>query len=136
MKSKISIVLAIAFTLTSFSLAAGPNKRMSGVQKDKAVQNFLVGLKTGNAGLQSSSAFYLGELSSSEAVLPLMKVLKSNPEEELRIQAALALLKIGDARGIYAIKRAIQFDESKRVRDICTKFYYAYQSKELTSPSM
>lgn len=136
MKSKISIVLAIVFTLTSFSLAAGPNKRMSGVQKDKAVQNFLVGLKTGNAGLQSSSAFYLGELSSSEAVLPLMKVLKSNPEEELRIQAALALLKIGDARGIYAIKRAIQFDESKRVRDICTKFYYAYQSKELTSPSM
>lgn len=136
MKSKILCVLVILLSFASFTLAAGPNESINKSQKEKAVQNFLEGLKTNNTGLQSSSAFYLGEINSSEAVIPLMRILKSNPEEELRIQAALALLKIGDARGIYAIKRAIQFDESKRVRDICTKFFNASQSKELTSPLM
>ena len=61
-----------------------------------------------------------------------MKILKNSVEEELRIGAALSLLKIGDARGIYAIKRAIQFDESKRVRDICSKFYNNYLTRNYT----
>jgi HEAT repeat protein len=86
----------------------------------------LIGLDSDNAGLTSSSAYYLGELSSAEAVIPLMKILKNAKQEELRISAALALLKIGDERGIYAIKRAIVFDESSRVSDMCEKFYNAY----------
>jgi hypothetical protein len=45
--------------------------------------------------------------------------------------AALALYKIGDARGLYAIKQAIRFDDSERVRNLCTKFYKAYLSKEI-----
>jgi len=122
--------------LSSMGFSAVPNKVLNNAQKEIAIENFLVGLKSDNAGLQSSSAYMLGEFTSKEAVVPLMKILKSNSKEELRIQAALSLLKIGDARGIFAIRQAIKFDNSKRVRDICNKFYNAYISKELTSPSM
>lgn len=134
MNSKLLIILFLLFFFVSFGLAAGPAKWANNDQKEKAVENLLVGLNSDNEGLQSSSAFFLGEYNFREAVIPLMKILKSNAEEELRIQAALALIKIGDARGIYAVKRAGKFDESKRVREICSKFYNAYISKELTSP--
>jgi len=136
LKSIILIFLIVLLSFTSFGIAAVPNKVMNNIQKEKAIENFLIGLNSENAGLQSSSAFFLGEFGSEEAVLPLMKILKSNSGEKMRIQAALALFKIGDARGIFAIKRAIKFDNSKRVSDICSKFYNAYISKELTSPSM
>jgi HEAT repeat protein len=133
-KSKLLIILFLLFFFVSFGLAAGPAKWANNDQKEKAIENLLVGLNSDNEGLQSSSAFFLGEYNSSEAVIPLMKILKNSSQEELRIQSALALLKIGDARGIYAIKKAIKYDQSKRVRDICSKFYNAYLSKELTSP--
>jgi len=133
-KSKLLVILILLFSVASFGLAPGLNKFANNNQKEKAIENLLVGLNSNNEGLQSSSAFFLGEYNSTEAVIPLMKILKNSAQEELRIQAALALFKIGDSRGIYAIKKAISFDKSKRVRDICSKFYNAYLSEELTSP--
>jgi hypothetical protein len=55
-----------------------------------------------------------------------MKLLHNSSSEELRILAALSLYKIGDSRGIYAIKQSIKFDESKRVQRMCEIFYKAY----------
>jgi len=126
MKSFASLLLLLCFVFTSLSIAAEPVKEKRTINQDLAIQNLLIGLDSENAGLTSSSAYYLGELSSTEAVIPLMKMLRNSEREELRISAALALLKIGDERGIYAIKRAIVFDESKRVSDMCEKFYNAY----------
>lgn len=36
--------------------------------------------------------------------------------------AALSLLKIGDLRGLFAIKRTIQFDDSERVKK-CVQYF-------------
>ena len=126
MKSGAILLLLLFFVFVSYGAAAEPVKEKRTINRDLAIQNLLIGLDSDNTGLTSSSAFYLGELSSTEAVIPLMKMLRSSEQEELRISAALALLKIGDARGIYAIKRAIVFDESKRVSNMCEKFYNAY----------
>ena len=126
MKSGATVLLLIFFVFISYATAAEPVKEKRTINRDLAIQNFLNGLNSDNAGLTSSSAYYLGELSSTEAVIPLMKILRNSEKEELRISAALALLKIGDQRGIYAIKRAIIFDESKRVSDMCERFYNAY----------
>lgn len=135
MNSKVALLLLVLLTITSLGLAAEPAKETRLLNKEIVVENYLIGLESENNGLMSSSAFYLGELKSQEAVIPLMKILKNSDEEELRIAAALSLLKIGDARGIYAIKRAIKFDESKRVRDICSKFYNNYLNRNYTPES-
>jgi hypothetical protein len=126
MKSALTLILLIFFIFISYGSAAEPVKEKRTINRDLTIQNLLIGLNSDNAGLTSSSAFYLGEVSSTEAVIPLMKLLRNAEREELRISAALALLKIGDERGIYAIKRAIVFDKSKRVSDMCKKFYSAY----------
>ena len=133
MKSFTTLLLLLFFALATFIIAAEPVKEQRTINQDLAIQNLLIGLDSDNAGLKSSSAYYLGELSSTEAVIPLMKMLRNSEREELRISAALALLKIGDERGIYAIKRAIVFDESKRVSDMCEKFYnsHLYDSHSL-----
>lgn len=75
------------------------------------------------------SVYQLGEMQSSRAVIPLLKILKTDKNEELRIIAAVSLYKIGDRRGLYAIQQAIRFDESPRVRRLCGIFYNEFLSE-------
>ena len=90
--------------------------------------NYLQGVEADNLGLKISSAYYLGERQSTKAVIPLLKVLKQDSSAEARITAALALFKIGDDRGIFAIKRASEFDNNELVRKMCAIFYQMYLS--------
>ncbi len=133
MKSSATLLLLLLFVFVSLATAAEPVKEKRTINRDLAIQNLLIGLDSDNMGLTSSSAYYLGELSSTEAVIPLMKMLRNAEQEELRISAALALFKIGDERGIYAVKRAIIFDKSERVSNMCEKFYNAYSYEKYSS---
>lgn len=121
--------ITIVFVLTAIfvsSVYAGeaPNKEQK-INFNKVEANLLAGIDTDNQGLFISSAQKLGEFKSEKAVLPLMKVLKSSNDEASRIAAALSLAKIGNAKGMFAVKRAAKFDESTRVRNLCEKFYQA-----------
>jgi hypothetical protein len=53
-------------------------------------------------------------------------MLHNGEEESARIVAALALCRIGDSRGLFAVKRAATFDPSERVRTSCAWFYEEY----------
>jgi HEAT repeat protein len=115
-------VLTFAVTLTT----AKGNKI-----NDYTVASLIVGVNSDNFGLRTSSAYMLGELKCEKGVIPLMRMLKSEDREDARIVAALALLKIEDAKGMFAIKQAIRFDESERVKRLCTKFYNAFLEKSV-----
>lgn len=71
------------------------------------------------------AAFALGEARAKEAVIPLMRMLHDG-DESCRIVAALALSRIGDARGAFAVKQAARFDESQRVRTLAAWYYEQY----------
>ena len=75
---------------------------------------------------RDNAMFDLGELRSEKAVIPLMAVLHSDADETSRIVAALALCRIGDARGTFAVKRAAKFDNSEKVRTLSAWFYTTY----------
>lgn len=131
------LVLLVAFT----TLAAG-EENYAGLTKetyDAAIVNLLIGLKSDNQGLKTSSAFMLGELRAREAVVPLMAMLRSGESECCRIVAALALCRIGDERGVFAVKRAVKFDESQQVAQKCAWFYEQYVqpgSYDFVTPGM
>jgi hypothetical protein len=97
---------------------------------ESTVSSLLVGLSSDNIGLKSSSAYMLGKLRVSSAVIPLMSVLHNDENEEVRISAALALYKIGTPMSIHAVKQAFRFDESKRVSELAHKFYSDYVREE------
>lgn len=95
--------------------------------KKKLIEdNLFTGLASNNLGLQKSCVLMLGTLQSERAVIPLMSVLHDNDNENLRSAAAWALCKIGDARGIYAVKMAVKFDTSSKVRAVCAWYYNIY----------
>jgi HEAT repeat protein len=127
--NKFTVVLASLILLAASStLAAGADK-YEGMAKEKyaaAVENLLIGLGSNNIGLKSGCAFMLGELKATEAVVPLMAMLKSDACENCRTVAALALCRIGDERGAYAVRRAVRFDDSERVQQKCAWFYEQY----------
>jgi HEAT repeat protein len=99
--------------------------------KDNTVETLIMGLNSDNIGLKSGSAYMIGELQISEAVIPLLKILHTEKNEDLRIAAALALYKIGSPVAIYAVKQTIKFDDSERVSKLCTNFYNEYLRNKL-----
>jgi HEAT repeat protein len=94
-------------------------------------ENLIAGINSDNLGLKTSAAYFLGEYKCEKALYPLMHMLKCENREDVRIVAALALIKIGRAKGVFAVKRAIRFDDSERVRKLCSNFYNAYMEKEV-----
>jgi HEAT repeat protein len=126
---RIAMSLGVLVLLAAFTTLAAGGEKYAGLTNEKydaAVVNLMIGLKSDNLGLKQSSAFMLGELKAQEAVVPLMAILRSQEPECCRIVAALALCRIGDERGVFAVKRAVKFDESVEVAQKCAWFYEQY----------
>jgi hypothetical protein len=112
----------LTLVISSFSFANSPAKKNFHLS-EKSIENLIAGISSDNMGLKISSAYMLGEYQCNKAVLPLLKILKSDDREEARIAAAVALYKIDDSRGLFAVKQAVRFDSSERVKKICSLLY-------------
>lgn len=126
-----AIILVSVLLLSSSTFASTPVKNTKTKNLRAIEENLLNGLESENYGLRTSTAYFLGEFKTTKSVLPLMNMLHSDKEESSRILAALALIKIGDSRGVYAVKQAAKFDESPRVQRLCRIFYNAYLHNEV-----
>lgn len=99
-----------------------------------AEQNLLIGVASDNLGLRLSAASILAEVGTSRSVISLMAMLHNGNEEE-RIVAALALSKIRDGRGEYAVKQAASFDPSPKVQRMAAWYYNEYAIPRVDSSS-
>ncbi len=116
---KLSWILLLVLFLASTTTFAGSDKT-----KDELIEkNLIAGLQSDNLGLKTSSAYFLGEYGSTKCVNSLLKVLKSGNTEEERISAAVSLYKIDSEKGLFAIKQRVKFDDSERVKRICSILY-------------
>jgi hypothetical protein len=123
------VMISVLFTGESF--AAGFTHRDSAIMKGE--KNLLIAINADNFGLKSSAAQILGDIKSEKAVVPLMKILKSSSNENLRIVAALSLYKIQSSMGMFAVRQAIRFDESARVRKMCLNLYLDSEKQDLAA---
>ena len=96
------------------------------VTKESIAINLMNGLTSENKGVRESAAFMLGEEKITRAIVPLMKMLRDSEEESSRIVAALSLCRLGEPRGVYAVRMAAKFDNSEKVRTLCAWFYNQY----------
>jgi len=122
----LTFVLAVALTTTAF---AGTDKKevQPTWQTEQVEANLIAGVQSSNLGLRTSAAMMLSEFNSSKAVFTLMRMLRSDSDERGRIVAALALMKIGDPVGLYAVKQTGRLDGNVRVRKLCALFYQEYE---------
>jgi len=130
MKLMLIIIFSVSIALITLDISAKPKIKVN-VTKN-TVSSLMIGLASDNVGLKSSSAYMIGELQLSKAVIPLMRILREDENEDLRITAALALYKIGTPLAINAVRQAIKFDESKRVSKHCANFYYEYSRNKIS----
>ncbi|MFO7526936.1 MAG: hypothetical protein R6W68_15900 [Ignavibacteriaceae bacterium] len=124
----IIFIICTVFSISIFNIQAHAGEQLK--NREAVVKSLLIGINSENYGLRTSSAYMIGELNITEAVIPLLKMLKSEKNEEARIMAAVSLFKIGDARGIFAVKQAIRFDSSTRVSRMCEKIYNSFRQSE------
>jgi len=119
------MLLSIAALVLLIATSGFAKEKMTSrtVLSENSIESLMIGVESANLGLRTGSAAVLGQFKTSKAVIPLMKDLKENKDERVRLQAAVALWKIGDPRGIYTIKQASKFDESERVKKICAILY-------------
>jgi len=124
---KFTVVLAAVLLLAPvLPLQAQESVLPASANKALIEDNLFVGMKSDNLGLQKGCIYMLGEIKSDRAVIPLMSVLHNASDASLRVAAAWSLCKIGDARGVYAVKMATQFDENQKVQNQCAWFYENY----------
>lgn len=125
---KIRSLLIVSFATLLFMNCAIPQSlpESNNFDRELAIENLLIGVKSCNKGLSADCTYLLGELCCNEAVVPLMRILRNAVCEEVRILAALSLYKIGDSRGLHAIRQAVKFDESARVKRMCAIFYNTF----------
>jgi hypothetical protein len=124
--SKILGVTAMAIVLAWPARGSDIKQQIGEARYQKAVANLLVAIKSDNRGLRNSAAYLLGEFEAKEAVVPLMAILHDGKDVTSRIAAAWALCRIGDARGVFAVKQAVRFDASKQVQRLCAWYYNVY----------
>ena len=125
---KKTFVLIVVLLVIVSALPAMPKDfvSMPEVTKTLVEDNLFNGLSSENLGLQRGCALMLGMIQSKRAVIPLMNVLHNNADENTRIAAAWALCKVGDARGVYAVKMAVKYDECTKVQATCAWYYENY----------
>ena len=136
-------IIVISFSLNSVVFADGGPERLkptpssyidysffSDEKYSQIEDNYLLGLNSDNIGLRTSSAYFLGEMKSDKAIIPLLKLLRYGETEQERILAALSLYKIGSRRGIYKIKLLAESDKSERVRKVLGRLYRTYLIKK------
>jgi hypothetical protein len=69
-------------------------------------------------------------MKSTKAVIPLIAILRDDDSYPARIIAALSLIKIDDAQGVYMVSRTIKFNSQEGVRKMSEKFYLSYLWKK------
>lgn len=128
----LSIVLAalVFFTTTISAQGIDPNDPVVKAKYSTIEKNLLVGLNSNIEGLRISCAYYLGEMKSQNAVIPLMDLLRCDDCYAARIVAALSLIKIDNPQGVYMVKRTAEFNNNDNVRKMSGKFYLSYLWKK------
>ena len=99
-------------------------------EKERIEENLLQGVNSSNLGLQTSSAYFLGELKSSKAIIPLLKLLRDGATEEARIIAAISLYKLDSGIGMYRLKWYSVHEENELLKRNFTRIYNTYAANK------
>lgn len=95
-------------------------------------ENLIKGVKSDNSGLQTSCAYFLGEMKSGKALIPLLKLVKHGATEESRIIAALSLYKIHSKIGMCQLNGLAKSDKSELVRKVFERICKKYKCDNCT----
>jgi hypothetical protein len=125
----INVLMLVAMISTSIAFA-GPKPIITYTKSSTQYieKNILANLRSDVLEIKSSTIQLIIELHNSNTnidldvtVIPLLDILKTSEEPELRIYSALALYYLQSELGKFAVSRRIEYDESDRVSRMCQR---------------
>lgn len=113
------VVPLFVFSFGNLSFAASNTKNYPNVDWKRAELNYIAGLSSDNTGVRRNSAAFLGEYRLTNAVEPLINVLKHDKVESVRMASALALVLINTSEARAAVEESSVYDGSDKVAKFC-----------------
>jgi hypothetical protein len=114
----IAVVVA-AGIMVGQARASEPTYQAS-VDWKKAEMNYIKALSSDNQGVRLSAANHIAIYRLTSANEKLVDVLKNDTVESVRMAAALALITIGDQKGVKAIEEVASADKNTVVAKFCS----------------
>jgi hypothetical protein len=131
MKKSIISFFGIIFLLLATNIFSQSQTEIDDAAKhEAAMKKPFAGVCCTDETIRLDCVCKLGELKSDKALFTLMKILREDPCEAVRIAAAQSLVKMGDPRGVFLVARHAKFSDSEKVSRFCEKFFQAYQYQE------
>lgn len=112
----------IFLAIPAICFSQTPEKKLT----EKDIDNLVICIESENDGIRSWGVFFAGKYQVEETVIPLMKVLHEDKNVAIRKLAVHSLFRIGDNRGIFAIKGSAKHDKSKEVRELCMSMVQSF----------
>lgn len=128
-------LLAVFFSLLVVQTLSAQSAEFTAEKKSAIADNLTAAISSDNTGLQTSGALVLSDLindaylessDASEAMIPLLKMLKEGKTDKERIAAAVALYELDSSIAIYQLRGVAVFDNNERVANACKNLYYSY----------
>lgn len=113
-------VLCVVLLGVSFLSASTPkNRSTDSVDWSKAEERYRTNLKSDNNGVITSTANYIRKYNLTGTIEELKALLANENSGEVKMSAALTLVKIGGNEGRNAVENALKQEES----EIVVEFY-------------
>ena len=118
---KIRSVIFILFLLFIFSPNTGFSQNNSEriVLTKRAIENYLVGLRSENYGIKLSCLYFAGKYKLSEVSEELLEVVKNSNDDNLCEMAIWSLYQIGDDYCCNELAVLIENHSSEKIKDFC-----------------
>lgn len=127
MKTKLFLLASTIFLLSGVIFAGVPvDKRIN----KQAITNLISCLNSENSGVKNSAIYFAGEYRIEEVLLELMRILRSDAEEETKLLAAQSLYRLNNERAAYVLKSVSSEDPNIKVRNMCNLLYQSYLNNQ------
>lgn len=115
-------VFLLLITISYSSLTA-QTRDTADYRSPDAISNLVMGIKSDNPGVRRSAIYFAGKYGISETLLPLMKALRNEKDDNIKYVLAMALYKLGDDRGMFVVKQIACEDSDAKVRNLLSGIY-------------
>lgn len=88
-----------------------------------AIDNYLAGAQSDNAGLKASCIYFIGKYRVLEANSQLIKELSSTEDEDLKILIAWSIYMIGDETGLDELEQLAINSDSQNLKSFCSNLH-------------
>jgi hypothetical protein len=106
-KATFLVAAIIAFTINTNAQTV---KNLNPIFTKNAIASIIVGIQSDVAGIQKECIYMAGMYKLDETVDALISQLAKEQNPRIRVQISVALLKIGEERGIKAVYKASLFE--------------------------